>query len=338
MKFIRRYTLIVTATLFTLTAMAVMLLFFSNRDVEAETLYLTSGSEPDGDTWKEREGGAELKEEETASSLEGYLCIPLDEGVGENDVEISYDATGKTMSVKIPVKTGDFYYQNNLYGSRDHISSIEFRDLGSEVIFDIKNDDKMVPETLFENSTLCISFKPMIELYDRVIAVDAGHGGEDSGTEAYDIIEKDITLGIVKELENIAVQDAGIFFTRTEDEGLSDEEREKKAESLGADIIISLHTNADKDTRITRGMEIYYSDDSVEDVAKSLSAGLRGVSGVEDVSVVKKKDTGFFDRTDIPCIVVRLGYMTNKAEAEMMNDKEFQKQTAEAIASVIVDN
>ncbi len=334
MKFIRKYSLIVAATLFTLTAMAVMLLFMANRNVEAETLYLTSDPAPDGDTLKVRESGA-IEEDTAGTSYEGYLCIPLEAGIAEEDVKISADAGNRTISVTVPVTDSRFYYENNLYGSREHVSSIGVSDLKDRVTFEIRTDDKMAPETVFEGNKLYIAFKPLVELYDRIIVIDAGHGGEDSGTEAYDIVEKDITLGVSDELENITAQDEGVFFLRSGDEDISDKEREEKAEALGADLIISLHTNADKDTRITRGMQILCNNESIMDIAENIADSLKGVQGVDDVSVKKESDTGFFEGTDIPCIVIRLGYMTNKAEAEMMNEKEFQKQTAEAIASVL---
>jgi len=325
----------VIATLFTLTAMAVMLLFFVSRNVEAESLYLTSGQEPDGDTEKVREEGKTGDETGRAELKEGYLCIPLEEGVGRADVRTSYDIGSCTMSVTVPVSDSGFYYENNLYGSRDHVKNVEFRDDGNEVTFDIINDDRMAPETVFEDRKLYIAFKPLVELYDRIILIDPGHGGSDSGTEAYDFLEKDITLGVSKELESILDEDSGVFFTRSGDQDLPEKDREKKAVDLGASLVISLQTNADRDTRITRGMELSYSDDSVSDAAKSLAQSLEKVTGVENVAVVKKKETGYFDETGIPCIVIRLGYMTNRAEAEMMSEGDFQKQTASAIASVI---
>ncbi len=336
MKYIKKYMLIVITTLFSLTAMAVMILFFANRDAGAESLYLTSGSNPDGDTVLMIDPNESPVRGDGNAAKDGYFCIPLEEGIREGDIEITSDAGEMITSVTIPVKDGDFYYVNNLSGSREHIESVEFKTAQNKVVFEIRTDDRTIPHTLFEEGHLFIRFDPISDIYDRIVVVDAGHGGDDSGTVAYDILEKDVTLGVAKQLEKLRTDYKGVFFTRLEDISLSEEDRLKLSGTMGADLIITLHTNADKDTRITRGIKILYNDPSVKDMADALADKLKGVSDEKEISVVMDKEPGFFDDAKIPCIVIRMGYMTNKAEALMLGEEDHQKEIAEAIASVIM--
>ncbi len=331
MKLSAKYILMIITILFTLTAMSVMVLFLLNRNADAEGGYLTSGENPDGDiqeTEKEMFSG-----KDAPSGVEGYLCIPLEDGTKEEDVLIKSDAGKNVTTITIPISDSEFYYKNNLSGSRENIESVEFDISEKTVIFDIKTGDGMLPDTRFEKNGLFIRFDPLNELYDRIVVIDAGHGGEDTGTEAYDILEKDVTLGVAEEIR--ALNEEGIFFTRTEDVDMSDKDRVKAAQSMGAQLMITLHTNADKSTRITRGMEILYSDDSVKPLVQELAAKLEDVADESGVSVIKKADTGYFEDLDMPCIVIKLGYMTNKAEALMLGQEEYQKKTALAIAEAI---
>lgn len=83
----------------------------------------------------------------------------------------------------------------------------------------------------------------------KKVVVDAGHGGEDPGTSANGIVEKDYTLKISKymvdRLKDLGVETA---LTRTGDTTLNQNDRPNKAQSFfgkGNDVIVvSNHINA----------------------------------------------------------------------------------------------
>ncbi|MCM1053327.1 MAG: N-acetylmuramoyl-L-alanine amidase [Ruminococcus sp.] len=83
----------------------------------------------------------------------------------------------------------------------------------------------------------------------KKVVIDPGHGGEDPGTSANGIIEKDYTLKISQYMSN-RLNDLGIenALTRNSDTTLDANNRPKKAQSLfgsGNDIImVSNHINA----------------------------------------------------------------------------------------------
>ena len=104
---------------------------------------------------------------------------------------------------------------------------------------------------------------------------------------------------------------------------------------MNTDYIISIHTNADKDTRITRGTRVLYNDDKIKEKAENLAKNLGEIQGIQESIAERSKDDTAFSDTKIPCIVIKLGYMTNKSEAELMADEEFQEKAAEAIEAVI---
>lgn len=89
----------------------------------------------------------------------------------------------------------------------------------------------------------------MDERATKKIVIDPGHGGEDPGTSANGIVEKDYTLKI-SEYMSKRLNDLGIEnqMTRTSDTTLNSTNRPKKAQSFygsGNDIImVSNHINA----------------------------------------------------------------------------------------------
>lgn len=96
----------------------------------------------------------------------------------------------------------------------------------------------------------------MDERARKKIVIDPGHGGEDPGTSANGIVEKDYTLQISKYMAD-RLSDLGIenALTRDADVTLSSTDRPKKAQSLfgsGSDVIlVSNHINAG-------GQDAYY--------------------------------------------------------------------------------
>ncbi len=83
----------------------------------------------------------------------------------------------------------------------------------------------------------------------KKVVIDPGHGGEDPGTSANGIVEKDYTLMISKYMAD-RLNDLGIenALTRESDITLDSNNRPKKAQSLygsGNDVImVSNHINA----------------------------------------------------------------------------------------------
>jgi len=103
---------------------------------------------------------------------------------------------------------------------------------------------------------------------DFLIAVDAGHGGIDTGAIASDgsTPEKEITLAFARTLADRLNREAGIkaFLTRDKDEYLSLSERVTLARQNHASLFISLHADTLKQKDI-RGSTVYTISDKASD-------------------------------------------------------------------------
>lgn len=107
-----------------------------------------------------------------------------------------------------------------------------------------------------------------------IIAVDAGHGGIDTGATSADgkILEKDITLAFAQSLVTTLNREPGIqaFLTRDKDEFMSLARRVEISRQRKANLFISFHADKLKQGDI-RGATVYTISDKASD---SLSANL----------------------------------------------------------------
>lgn len=115
-----------------------------------------------------------------------------------------------------------------------------------------------------------------------VIAVDAGHGGIDTGAVGIDTKtqEKDVTLAFAKAFVERLNRETGIkaFLTREKDEFLSLSERVQIARQHHANLFVSLHADTLRQNNI-RGATVYTISDTASD---SLAADLAERENLSD--------------------------------------------------------
>ncbi|HUO99753.1 MAG TPA: N-acetylmuramoyl-L-alanine amidase [Rhizomicrobium sp.] len=108
----------------------------------------------------------------------------------------------------------------------------------------------------------------------KVIVIDPGHGGVDSGTVGADgTLEKDLVLGVALKLRN-ALEKRGytVHMTRDTDEFVDLPQRVRIARSYHADLFISIHADSIHDPDVA-GLSIYTlsekgSDKEAADLAR----------------------------------------------------------------------
>jgi len=171
-----------------------------------------------------------------------------------------------------------------------------------------------------------------------MIYIDAGHGGRDPGAVGNGIQEKDVVLQISLDLGR-ALQSMGysVYYTRTDDVEIDLEPRVASAESVNADLFVSIHANslASRNSGVN-GVETFHARGSTvgKELAQYVQSQIIANTGATDRSV---KAAGFYviARTSMPAILVETGFVTNPTEAANLNNPSYQKRMAEAIAKGI---
>ena len=185
---------------------------------------------------------------------------------------------------------------------------------------------------------------------------NAGHGGFDGGAVANDgTVEKDINLNITLALEKMLKQSGfKVIMTRTDDSSTESDSNDKIARKKKSDlnnrlklmeqyddaVFISIHLNKFT-TSAARGSQIFYSSEI--DNSKTL-ADLIQNSIVEkiqpDNTRVNKQSTSspyILHNASVPAVIVECGFLSNKAELELLKNEEYQNKMAFCIYCGILD-
>ena len=108
-------------------------------------------------------------------------------------------------------------------------------------------DAQAIPQPAINSNKSKTRRRPEMSARTLIIAIDAGHGGEDSGAKGYnDTTEKSVTLAIarkLKELINDTTDMRGVLI-RDGDYFISLNGRVQKARQVRADLLISIHADA----------------------------------------------------------------------------------------------
>lgn len=180
---------------------------------------------------------------------------------------------------------------------------------------------------------------------NKVIVLDAGHGGFDSGATANGIVEKDINLEVAMRLKEYFEQGgAVVIITRESDESTASKEetgisakksdlqvRKYVADNSEADIFISIHMNKFPESKY-RGAQVFYSDKQKEGkiLGDEIQQGLKDVLDDGNTRIAKKIDGGVFllKNTTIPSVIVECGFISNPQEASLLQKEEYQQKLA----------
>lgn len=171
---------------------------------------------------------------------------------------------------------------------------------------------------------------------DKVIVLDAGHGGTDYGAIREGINEKDINLDVTRRVEDILRRKGyKVGMTRTNDIYVSLEDRCNISESMNPLLFVSVHVNSCAGTE-PKGIETHYYHDNSVELANTIHSKM--------IKAIQTPNRGLFrskfyviNHTTVPAVLLEIGFISNEAErAELITPKRKQA-TAQAIAEGIIE-
>lgn len=272
--------------------------------------------------------------------LQKQLRLELPEGVAYDDVEIENHYIYQTITIRLPHIDESYFYDYPMIGSCDHITDITFETGKDGGVISIVTDNVYELDEAWENEYLYIDFKNPRYLYDKIIVVDAGHGGNAPGATKQGVSEKDIDLAIVKRLKHLldeSDQRIGVYYTRLDDTNPALESRVAMANNLSADLFLSVHNNSTASGRMSsiNGTEVMYraSDTSgkskefaqvcLDHLLQRLGSQSKGLVAGDDIYIVRT--------AEMPVALVEVGFMTNQEELEKLKSSEYQNACAQAL-------
>ena len=174
-------------------------------------------------------------------------------------------------------------------------------------------------------------------LADKVIVVDAGHGGSSTGATAGGFQEKNITLQISLKLRDaLEACGAKVVMTRDKDVDVALSDRPNLANDIHADLFVSVHN--DSFTSDCRGTSTYFhmSDPSSRALANVVAQTIAGVSGIPSKGalsdgILYNSGLAVLRESRMPAILVEVAYISNTQDRRKLIDQDFQQRVAKAI-------
>lgn len=182
---------------------------------------------------------------------------------------------------------------------------------------------------------------------DKVVIIDAGHGGFDGGAVADDgTMEKDINLKTALKLNDLLLlngydtimireDDVSVEESNAKNKKKSDiHQRLNVAHQCQQAIFLSIHQNSFVQ-RKSHGAQTFYGikNDKSLLLAEIIQKNIINLVQTDNTRAIKKADKNLFLLTNIknPCVLIECGFITNPQELIKLKDDEYQQRLMFAV-------
>jgi len=178
----------------------------------------------------------------------------------------------------------------------------------------------------------------------KLIVIDPGHGGSDTGAEHNGLVEKDLNLDISKRLRAILLARGWqVKMTRDTDVDVfgpnasaHDElqARDDIAIKAGARMYVSVHSNSFTSSSLSGTTTYYFRPDSYP-LAQAVHARLAALPTKDDG--IRKDNFYVIHHSTMPAILVETAFLSNPGDAGLLKSEAFLQRIAGCIADGIED-
>ncbi len=187
----------------------------------------------------------------------------------------------------------------------------------------------------------------------KVIVIDPGHGGADSGTAHNGVVEKSVTLDIALRLRTVLVaQGWTVRLTRDSDvdpvssDNLAKMHADGKpnaddraylqtrcdvANNLGARLFISIHVNA-APIESAHGTTVYWYKPQDAPFAQAIEKNLIPLAGTQDDGT-RHENFYVVRHTSMPAVLIETAFATNPGDVTLLRQPSFLQNVAQGIAN-----
>jgi len=120
-----------------------------------------------------------------------------------SQVQVIQDYMNRQIRIGIPRADDKYLYDYQMIGESEKIESMDYTSSGGNGMLSLTMKNIVEAQTSSDENYLYLDFKSPKELYDRIIVVDAGHGGSDPGAVSAQYYEKHMTLAVVQKIKEL---------------------------------------------------------------------------------------------------------------------------------------
>ena len=246
-----------------------------------------------------------------------------------------------TLILILPSSVGVVPYGFRL--NTDAVAKIESRVDGANIVLTYHLSRPMGATVWVDGDTIKVQLlKPEVgngRLAGKVVVVDPGHGGHDSGAKGYGVCEKDLTLAIGRELaKDLAAEGATVIMTRQTDVFIPLTTRADIANSNHADFFISCHINSTGgEGSQSGGITFHHFGKGVSRLmGECIQAEVARVSGVPNLGVwsdgkIYRSGFSVLRNTKMPSVLLELGFINHPRDVKRLCQTDFQKVVPAAV-------
>lgn len=228
--------------------------------------------------------------------------------------------------------------------SAKEISNISYEQVSDEVLritINLKHVQHWGHSIYYSGNTLIIKVRNQpanLSLSNLTIAVDAGHGGTNTGAVGITgVAEKNLTLEVAKKLKSLLEKSgAKVIMTREKEEYFDNKKRITFYRDSLPDILVSFHLNASSDPLSSDGTSTFYRYPGYRNLNAFIHNRMLEL-GLDDYGNNGSFNFMLNSPTEYPNSLVEALFLSNPAEEEKILDPEFQEKIALKIVSGLND-
>ena len=278
------------------------------------------------------------------SGISGVLIPVWSEQNGQDDL-VWHNATKQDDgSYKVTISASQHKWNSGKYIVHGYMVDASGKNIG----FGATSADVVAPKKIGSAS------KGNYDVLNKVVYLDAGHGGYDPGASYFGISEKSLTLAIQSRVKaKLEAEGYQVVTTRTSDTYVDLTDRSRAANASESDIFVSIHINA-SGSSAAQGIETYYYQPYAEypsrinatyhanptrlsmsdTLANAIQSSLINATGAQNQGV-KRQTFAVLRETTAPAVLLELGFLSNPQEAARLNTSAYQETLANAIVAGI---
>ena len=278
------------------------------------------------------------------SGISGVLIPVWSEQNGQDDL-VWHNATKQDGgSYKVTISASQHKWNSGKYIVHGYIVDASGKNIG----FGATSADVVAPKKIGSAS------RGNYDVLNKVVYLDAGHGGYDPGASYFGISEKSLTLAIQSRVKaKLEAEGYQVVTTRTSDTYVDLTDRSRAANASESDIFVSIHINA-SGSSAAQGIETYYYQPYAEypsrinatyhanptrlnmsdTLANAIQSSLINATGAQNQGV-KRQTFAVLRETTAPAVLLELGFLSNPQEAARLNTSAYQETLANAIVAGI---
>lgn len=180
---------------------------------------------------------------------------------------------------------------------------------------------------------------------DKLIVIDPGHGGSDSGAVHNGLTEAALNLDVSKRLRSLLIARGWqVKLTREGDTDVFEpndsahdelQARDDIANKAGARLFVSVHTNAFTDSSLS-GTTTYYVNPDSYAFAAAIHTRLAAALPTKDDGI-RKENFYVIHHAKMPAVLIEMAFNSNPGDAALLKSDAFLQNVAVSIADGVRD-